>query len=200
MAPSGDREGLIAVEGLRALPWDLLRPSALVDFIQLLACGKPAVRLLVGGDGEPRAVEALSLWCRDRGFGLAADGDGFACIAAEGGRAGRILELDRRPGAHEVELGLALGYPRCCCERVAAVGESAIDAYAAEVAGWPFAGPYRRINPGGYRQGLSLICHLPCSPACVASLEIADRAREFLLAHATEPLFSGLIHSPVMSP
>ncbi|MDQ3802347.1 MAG: hypothetical protein M3416_00605 [Acidobacteriota bacterium] len=199
MAPPGNRETLTAVEGLRALPWELLRPSALVDFIQLLACGKPAVRLLVRGSGEGHLVESLSLWCRDRGLGLASDGEGFACVASDKERAARILDLDRRHEAHETELGLALGYPRCCCERVAAVGESGIDAYAAEVAGWPFAGPYRRINPGGYRRGLSLICHLPCSPTCGPSLEIADPAREFVLTCGTEPILTPLAHSPLVS-
>lgn len=185
------------IESLRALPLDLLRPSALIDFIQLLACGKPAVRLLVGGEAERRLVKALSLWCRERGLDFASDGEGFVCISSGGGEAGRILELDRRAEAHEVELGLALGYPRCCCERVAAVGESNIDAYAAEVAAWPFTGAYRRINPSGYRQGLALICHLPCSPTCDASLSIADGAAGFLLAHTTEPVLSPLLRALV---
>ncbi|HWW75199.1 MAG TPA: hypothetical protein VNZ44_07385 [Pyrinomonadaceae bacterium] len=190
---------MIAVEGLRALPWGLLRPSALVDFMQFLACGKPAVRLLTKGEGERSLIGDLSLWCRERGLGLASDGDGFACVASEFAYAEHVIELDRSPKAHEVELGLALGYPRCCCERVAAVGESDIDLYAAEVAAWCFAGRYRRINPGGYRHGLSLICHLPCSPTCDESVAVAERARDFLLSHRTEPLLSRLQHSNVMS-
>lgn len=199
MAPSGDREGLSAIEGLRALPWELLRPSALVDFIQFLACGKPAVRLLTKGEGEKTLIDALSFWCRERGLGLVTDGEGFACVASESAYAEHVIELDRSPAAHEVELGLALGYPCCCCERVASVGESGIDAHASEVAAWTFTGCYRRIDPGGYRHGLSLICHLPCSPACVESLAAAERARGFLLNHPTEPLLSRLRHSRVMS-
>src|SRR5215212_6260522 len=136
MASAGNRESLSHVEGLRALPWGLLRPSALVDFIQFLACGKPAVRLLAKGDGERRLVESLTIWCGERGLGLASDGEGFACVATEVAYADRVIELDRSPSSHEVELGIALGYPPCCCERVAAVGESRIDLYAAEVAAW----------------------------------------------------------------
>ena len=199
MAPSGDREGLSAVEGLRALPWELLRPSALVDFIQLSACRKPAVRLLVKGEGEGRLVESLSRWCGETGLDFAYDGEGYACVAGRKGEAVDILAIDRRAEAHELELGLALGYPPCCCERVAQVGESAIDEYAREVATWTFAGTYRRIDPSGYRSGLSLICHVPCSATCEASLVIANKAREFLLGHKDDHLLSKLVNSPVMS-
>ena len=199
MAPSGDREVLIAVEGLRALPWELLRPSALVDFVQLLACRKPAVRLLVKGEGERRLVESLSRWCRETGLDFASDGEGYACVAGRKGGAAGVLAMDGRAEAHELELGLALGYPHCCCERVARLGESAIDEYAGEVAKWTFAGPYRRIDPSGYRRGLSLICHLPCSATCDASLVIANKAREFLLGHKDDPLLSKLVNSLVMS-
>lgn len=199
MAPSGNREELIDVEGLRALPWDLLRPSALVDFVQLSACGKPAIRLLVKGEGERRLVESLSSWCGETGLDFASDGEGYACIAVRKGEAAAVIEIDRRAEAHELELGLALGYPPCCCERVARVGESAIDNYAGEVATWTFEGLYRRIDPSGYRRGLSLICHLPCSATCEASLVMANKTREFLLVHKADHLLSRLTNSPVMS-
>ena len=190
---------MIAVEALRALPWELLRPSALVDFVQLSACGKPAVRLLVKGGAERRLVDSLSRLCVETGLDFAADGEGYACVAGRKGEAERVLTIDRRAEAHELELGLALGYPPCCCEWVARVGESAIDEYAAEVAAWTFTGPYRRIDPSGYRRGLSLVCHLPCSATCEASLVIANKAREFLLGHKDDPLLSKLVNAPVMS-
>ena len=197
MAPQ-DALRSTAIENLRALPWHSLRPSALVDFILLLACGKPAVRLQAEGGGDPRVMAELSAWCRDRGFDMATDGEGFACVASEAGYAGRVLEIDRRPEPHELELGLALGYPRCCAERIAALGESGIDDYAREASTWLFAGPYRRINPSAYREGCALISHLPCSPACGPSLVLANRAWEFVLAHRSEPLLSALCHSPIL--
>ena len=189
-------QGQIVLERLRTLPLRLLRPSALVDFVLFLACGKPAVRLLIDtGAG----VDALKVWCLQWDFDFAADPDGFACVTAERGSAYDILEIDRRPEAHEVELGRALGYPDCCTSRVAAVGESNIDEYAAEVAAWPFTGRYLRINPAGYRSGRALISHLPCSPTCDASLDIAETMREFVLAHASEHALSELCRSPLVS-
>lgn len=189
------REGL-RIEPLRSLPLGLLRPSALVDFVLFFACDKPAVRLIVDA---AEGLRALAAWSECWGFDFASDGEGFACVGRLEGAAAIVLEIDRRAEAHETELGLALGYPLCCCGRVASVGESDIDAYAAEVAGWPFEGDYRRINPAGYRAGRSLVSHLPCSPACEASLAIANRAHAFVLEHACEPVLAELSRSPVVT-
>lgn len=127
------------------------------------------------------------------------DEEGFACVGSAPGTASLVLEIDRRASAHEIELGRALGYPACCCERVAEVGESEIDSYAIVVEGWSFEGPYQRINPAGYRSGRALISHLPCSPTCEASLPIADRAYRFVVENAREPALSELYRSPVVS-
>jgi hypothetical protein len=188
-------EGL-SIARLRAVPFGLLRPSAVVDFVLFFGCGKPSVRLLIDGQSS---VDALRTWCHNTGLDFAVDVDGFACVARGPGAAGQILETDRRAEAHEEELGRALGYPLCCCQRIASVGESGIDSYASEAAGWNFHGDYRRINPAGYREGRALISHLPCSPACDTSLEIANRARRFVLAHAAEPALVELSRSPVVS-
>jgi hypothetical protein len=186
----------LMVERLRSAPLKLLRPSVLVDFVLFLACEKPAVRLMVDNkDG----FEALGKWCRQWGFDFAADEEDFACVSSEPGTASRVLEIDRRAYAHEIELGRALGYPACCCERVAEVGESEIDSYALVVEGWSFEGPYRRINPAGYRLGRALISHLPCSPTCEASLAIADGAYRFVVENAGEPALSELYRALVVS-
>lgn len=189
------QEGL-EVEQLRSLPLGLLRPSALVDFILLFVCEKPAVRLIVKSE---ESLESLQRWCNRWRFDFSSEEDGFACVGVERGSAARVLDIDRRAEAHEMELGLILGYPRCCCERVASVGESNIDSHALVIAGWPFGGDYRRINPAGYRSGLALVSHLPCSPVCDASLAIANGARGFVLEHAREPMLSELYRSSVVS-
>jgi hypothetical protein len=191
-------EGLdqLTLERLRTLPLSWLRPSALVDFLLLSLSKKPTVRLRIDSESS---MDHLRVWCRQSGFDLAADEDCFACVSVEGGFASKVLELDRRTDAHEIELGLALGYPLCCCERVASIGESNIDYYAQEVARWPFAGQYRRINPAGYHSGLALISHLPCSADCRPSLTIADRAREFVITHASEPILFSLCRSPLVA-
>lgn len=194
MATNASEE--LSLARLRTLPLRLLRPSALVDFVLLLVCGKPAIRLVI--DTEI-GLESLKIWCLKSDFDFAADNDSFACIAVEAGFASHVLEIDQNSESHETELGRALGYPLCCCERVAFVGESKIDEYAAEVARWSFDGRYHRINPSGYRSGRALISHLPCSPFCDASLAIADRMHKFVMAYASEPILTELYCSPVVS-
>lgn len=174
-----------AAAAFAALPHELLPLSAKVDFLHLLGLEKPAVRTNV----PEQAMQALRRWCLRYGYGWDADEEGYCCVASSVGLAREVLEVDRRVEPHETELGLLLGYPRCCCEAIARVGESGIDDRAAEVARWPFKGRFRLIDPSGYRQGASLICHLPCRADCAASLEIAERAVRFLQPRLSEPAF-----------
>lgn len=153
----------------------------------MLACGKPAVRFKLP---ELSAADlALERWCAAHGYACEVDEDGFCCVAPTLALAEHVLEVDRRTEPHELELGLLLGYPRCCSQAVAEIGESAIDDYAAVVARWPYAGRYRLIDPSGYRRGDSLICHLPCSPTCGPSLDLALRAAHFLESRLGCPPF-----------
>jgi hypothetical protein len=177
------------LDHLGEFPIEWLPPSATVDCLLLFAGLKPAARLIVD---SPKGINALRLWCEKANLDLESDKDGFVCITIDRGSAGSILALDRCTRAHEVELGLALGYPKCCCERIAIVGESSIDSYGQETLTWHYAGIFRRINPAGYSSGIALISHLPCSPSCKPSLSIANRAREFIVCHASEPLFLSL--------
>lgn len=183
------------IHHFRSLPVEWLYPSAVVDFTLLFAGAKPAVRVELR---KPHGAEALDLWCRHSGLDYAFDAEGFACVSAQPGAARKVLQLDRSVGAHEVELGRALGYPLCCCERVAQIGESRIDAYACRVAQWHFTGPYKRINPTGYVNGLALVSHLPCSFNCDRSLGIAERARQFVRAYPSEALLGPLGNSPLV--
>ena len=177
-----------------ALPHRTLPLSAGVDFLHMVACGKPAVRFKLTEHGSTD----LALWCAAHGDACRVDEDGFCCVAPTLSLAERVLEVDRRTEPHELELGLLLGYPRCCSEGVAEIGESAIDDHAAVVARWPYAGRYRLIDPSGYRRGDSLVCHLPCSPACGPSLELALRAARFLEYRLRHPPFDRWSHWAAM--
>jgi hypothetical protein len=187
---------LSAIDYLRTLPREWLPSSALVDFILLFGAGKPAVRVQLI---NPESSAALFSWCREAGLDLAIDDDAFACISVERGGARRILEIDRASEAHEIELGLALGYPSCCCTHIAAIGEADIDRYAEEVAHWCFTGPNALTNPSGYREGLALVSHIPCSVNCEPSFEIASRARQFVINHVSEPFLSSLARSRLVA-
>jgi|ERR1051325_8428199 hypothetical protein len=182
----------LTIEHLRSLPFGWLSASARVDFILLFASQKQTVRLKIQ---SAVGLEHLRLWCRQSGLDHASDESNFACVSSQAGCARGVLELDRSTQPHELELGLALDYPRCCCERIASIGEANIDSHAARVAQWPFKGPFTRINPSGYESGLALISHLPCSPECRASLAIAEKAREFIRTNESEPVLGSLVNS-----
>lgn len=186
---------ITAIHPLRTLPLDSLYPSALVDFVLLFAGAKPVVRVELRAR---RGAAALASWCRHFGLHYAGDSDGFACISADENLPRRVLEMDRSVESHEADLGQALGYPSCCCQRVAQIGESQIDQYASQVAQWRFTGRYARINPAGYGNGLSLLSHLPCAVDCDRSLTIAEQACHFIREHSNEPMLTALAGSPLV--
>jgi hypothetical protein len=148
----------------------LLAASVAVDALGVLVIAKPAMRTFAGD-----RASALLAWASDANLSAAADHDGFVAVAHSKSLAGRVLAVDRSPDDHCAELGTLLGYPRCCADRVAALGESAIDDYAESVDAWLYEGPFRLIDTSGYRSGRALISHLPCSPTCLGSLELARR-------------------------
>lgn len=179
------------------LPWSDLPPSFRVDLLQLLSGSRPAIRSHVG----ETAREGLRAWCTASGLDFAADGP-WVGLSTEVGRAARILQVDASPAPHEVDLGLLLGYPPCCCEQAALVGESQIDRYAQHVASWPLRGGYALLDISRYSEGLALISHLPCSPTCQPSREIALQSVAWLAKQqgTSEPYRSWRLTVSSLSP
>lgn len=170
--PYPDRTQLVLT-----LPLDRLPASALVDALHLAAGTRRVLRtrLLAAADAG-----AVLDWCRRCGLAGRVDGAGYLFVGLVDADVDRAAILDASTSPHEKAFGTLLGYPACCCNAIAAVGEQAIDEYALSVAEWDFAGPYRIIDPSGYAGGLSLICHLPCSPTCGSSLLLARTAASYL--------------------
>jgi hypothetical protein len=180
------RTTMMAGSMVRSIPRDALPASAGVDVLHLSANLKSAFRSRLA---TPNLCSVVEQWCEQHGLAFQVDQDGFVCVARTNVLAARLLEVDRSPEPHERTLGLLLGYPSCCCEYVANVGESNIDKLAEQMREWRFLGEYRLIDPTGYLRGSSLICHLPCSPCCTVSLTIARLALRFLNEHRHEPGF-----------
>lgn len=169
---------------LQSLPASTLPLSATVDIVQFLAGGKPAIRTHIRHPANP---DNIMNWCQKFGFTFASDMDGFVCIACEESMPNLILSIDQSATPHEQELGLLLGYPSCCCSFVGSIGEGNIDACCEIMRYWHFVEPYSLINPSGYLQGEALICHLPCSQTCEASLKLARTALKFVLSNTEQP-------------
>jgi hypothetical protein len=173
------------IQQLRSLPREVLPASATVDFLHFVACDKPAIRTQVQ---ESDAETKVAGWCKQYNFTFQIDSDGYLCVARNAETACLVLSVDRSLEPHEKHLGILLGYPTCCCEFVATAGEANIDLLAEEIATWSFTGRFHRINPAGYLDGKALICHLPCSPNCLASLHLAEKALNFIISNAEEPI------------
>ena len=158
-----------AAAHVAALP-EKLPPSAAIDLLGLMAGAKPAARI-VAGSHAPVLVD----WAALARLESVRDETGHVVVAATRDAAATVMALDRAPGPHEYELGLLLGYPHCCVQAVARIGEASIDAHAASAARWDLQGRFRLIDTRSYRLGQALISHVPCGPRCQASLALAEQ-------------------------
>jgi len=171
---------------VRSFPSEALPASAAVDVLLFSANLKAAFRCRLRSNN---LLPLVKLWCESYGLTVQVDQDGFISVAKSVELAIRVLEVDRSQEPHEQTLGLLFGYPKCCCEFVGRIGESKIDYLAEQIRQWKFDGEYRLIDPTDYLAGTSLICHLPCSPVCSASLKIARSALQFVCQHRLESGF-----------
>lgn len=162
---------------LAAFPWRLFGPSAAVDLLRLSAGCTQAVRLRLTSNVD---VAYVLDWGRANELGVVVDEERFVALASDVDHARHVLQVDAADRPHELTLGVLLGYPLCCAQEIARIGENAIDARAREIATWRFPGRWAAIEPGGYLAGRSLISHLPCSERCAPSLRQARRALECL--------------------
>lgn len=171
---------------VRSFPSEALPASTAVDALHFSANLKAAFRCRLRA---PNLLPLVMPWCELHGLAVRVDQDDFICVAKSVELATRVLEVDRSPEPHERTLGSLFGYPPCCCRFVERIGESNIDHLAEQIRQWKFDGEYRLIDPTDYLAGTSLICHLPCSPMCSASLEIARLALRFVDQHRLESGF-----------
>lgn len=171
------------VHQLNSLPSNELAPSILVDLLHFIACDKLAVRFhLDDSDTQTQIIN----WCHIHEYSVSSDTERYICITHNLELAENILHIDADPMPHAQKLGLLLGYPECCSQFIHKLGECNIDWVAELIGGWKFDRRFNLINPSGYLEGKSLICHLPCSPVCESSLEIAEKALHFIKSHYNE--------------
>lgn len=151
-------------------------PSMRVDLRQLIAGVRPAIRVEV----RTPSYNCLKWWAARRGWYAHVDCDGFAMISTKPGLARRLLQVDRRSGSHAFQLGIGLGYPRCCARAAERVGEASIDAWSRTMGERTYVGAFRIINPKDYLFGKSVLSHVPCGPRCVSSMRMGLAVLEVL--------------------
>jgi hypothetical protein len=94
----------------------------------------------------------------------------------------QTVQADHSSEKHEESLGKLLGYPECCCKKVAEIGEEKIDLFEANLCKEKFSPSYKITNPKNYKYGKAFISHVPCSNSCFNSLLLALKLSA-LLSH-----------------
>lgn len=163
----------MTVGQLARFPFGRFPLSTRVDLLRLFARSAKVIRLRPVADSGASDVRE---WATDAGLAVHADGEGYVAIGRSEERTRRVLRVDASVDPHEEELGRLLDYPDCCVKAITAIGESAIDARAAELPSRPHRGRFRLIDIARYRDGLALVSHVPCSSACRPTLELAERS------------------------
>lgn len=170
MGPIGD--------AMARIPWDSLPPSARVDVLGWYS-GKPAIRVPRFARGAD-ILAPLADWASVESASIAADVD-FVVVSTHG--AAEILAVDQSAEPHAFDLGIRLGYPACCSSVIADAGEVRIDELARTS---ELACRGTILDTSGYPAGCALISHVPCSPTCPASVELAHRCLATALAHPAQ--------------
>ncbi len=153
--------------------------SARVDILLFLLGLKLCVRTkLKPFQNELKPIEE---WCKQFKLHFEKSTDGFIYIAKDQELLHLVNSVDHSHHPHEEELGRLLGYPTCCYRKIAEVGEMQIDSFENWLISQPFTGTFKLINPYAYREGKAFISHVPCSPSCSPSLEIAKKVVSILI-------------------
>lgn len=165
------------IEILESIPPNVLPESSNVDLLHFVALNKICIRTRISNRASYNEVEN---WCSRNSYYSYIDTNNFLFIVKDKSNLKYLYNLDTDEQPHEFRLGSLLGYPKCCCLFIEKVGESNIDSTCSEVEKWGYLKEFILINPHGYTKGNSLICHIPCSPNCQPSLELALQALAFI--------------------
>ena len=163
----------MTVGQLARFPFGRFPLSTRVDLLRLFACSARVIRLR---PFEDCGASAAREWATEAGLAAQVDGEGYVALGRSQERARRVLRVDASVDPHEEDLGRLLDYPECCVKAIATIGESAIDRRAAELSRAPHRDRFGLIDIAGYRYGLALVSHVPCSSACSPTLELAERS------------------------
>lgn len=166
---------------------ELLPLSANVDLILLLLRLKSCMRT------QLQTLEfdkkKLGSWCREYHLEFGIANHDLIYIATTKQILDEVIALDNSHEPHEKKLGILLGYPECCCDKITQVGEMGIDQFEEWLTTQMFSGSFQLINTYAYRQGKTFISHVPCSTSCINSLKIAQQVVNFFMTHKNEELF-----------
>lgn len=165
--------------------------SANIDVILMILGLKPAIRTKFK---QPDKFERIKDWCNDWNFSFYMDTDSYIYVARDAKLVKQLINLDHLTQKEEDKFGMFLGYPNCCCKKIAKIGEEHIDNYEQDLCQKKFRAFFRLINPQNYRKGTAFISHVPCSTTCFDSLFIAQKLGLFVLKNKKHPVLYGWVN------
>lgn len=169
-----------------ALPSNL-PPSAYVDFLLFLSGVKPALRIFLN---DSHQIEQILAWCNLTKHACIAQSDGYTYISCSEKATQHLQKIDNSLSPHEYALGIALGYPKCCCEAISLIGEEDIDKWEnLFLQNSHFSGRFKLLDTSEYSSGCALISHIPCSDKCEKSYNIAKQALTIIKPSISKPHF-----------
>lgn len=167
-------------------------PSSKVDLMLLLLDIKPCLRTKI--QNYKVFQRSLVTWCQAFHLHHAVALEDFFYLSRKAELVDDAIQIDHSSIPHEKSFGYLMGYPQCCCEKIALIGEENIDLYESTFAQETFEGEFALINPLDYRKGKAFISHVPCSSRCLPSVGQAKQLAHFLLSQRESPLFTSWIN------
>lgn len=166
----------------------ILPLSANVDLMLFLLGQKQCFRTRI--KSKDRNLCNFFEWVSSNNFYYEIKQINYLYIGIEKDFISQVSKVDHSHKRHERELGILLGYPICCVEKIAEVGEEYIDDFENWLITQSFEGAFQLINPVNYRKGFAFISHVPCSTKCQESLAQALLFSKFLIENKNEKLLN----------
>lgn len=152
------------MDGWDTLHLEKLHGSVMVDFGRYLFGYKPALRFCCPAIGNLGDIDVP---------GFVKVFKGMIYVARDRLNLDLLVEIDNDVFPHESLFGQLLGYPKCCVEKIANLGESFIDDYNYEFN--KKVKKHSLLDISQYSNGVALISHIPCSVSCKSSLRQANK-------------------------
>ena len=164
------------------IPWGLLPSSAKVDITLLLLGIKPSLRLILQSSLAYLSLKEILTTHRVAYYQDA------LYVAPNLTLLSQLIQTDNHLMPHEIKLGQLLGYPLCCCQHTAEIGEQNIDVYNRAYSANCRLNSLLDISL--YENGISLISHVPCHNKCLFSLHQARSFYKKLKSSQGSPQFN----------
>jgi hypothetical protein len=158
-------------------PWSSVKKSSKVDILLFLLGIKPCVR----SQFIPNNADLIVNWCHKFGLYIIIYSNYNFIFSYSKELNEEVFTTDIQKNQHEIKLGILLGYPLCCCNKIQNIGEKNIDSYETNFNYAHKNNGHPLLDISTYYDGIALISHVPCIAHCLNSIQIATKALSSLL-------------------